>query len=294
MEDFDDLVCVVVLVYDEYQWWLWVVNVLDFDDLIGEIVVVLQVFLQIVQYYCWRFWYVLVDEYQDINYVQYVLVCELVGCDSNDGIFFGELCVVGDVDQLIYVFCGVIICNIEDFECDYFDIRIILLEQNYCLMQNILLVVNLVIVCNVGCWEKWLWIDVGVGELIVGYVVDNEYDEVWFVVEEIDVFVEGSEIIYNDVVVFYCINNLLWLLEEVLICVGILYKVVGGVCFYECKEICDIVVYLCVLDNLGDVVSLWCIFNILCCGIGDCVEVCVVVYVENIGVGFGDVFVVVV
>lgn len=287
-EDSDDLARAVASVYDEYQRRLRAANALDFDDLIGETVAVLQAFPQIAQYYRRRFRHVLVDEYQDTNHAQYVLVRELVGRDSNDGIPPGELCVVGDADQSIYAFRGATIRNIEDFERDYPDTRTILLEQNYRSTQNILSAANSVIARNAGRREKRLWTDAGAGELIVGYVADNEHDEARFVAEEIDALAEGSEITYNDVAVFYRTNNSSRSLEEVLIRAGIPYKVVGGVRFYERKEIRDIVTYLRVLDNPGDAVSLRRILNTPRRGIGDRAEACVAVYAENTGVGFGD------
>lgn len=287
-EDSDDLARAVASVYDEYQRRLRAANTLDFDDLIGETVAVLQAFPQIAQYYRRRFRHVLVDEYQDTNHAQYVLVRELVGRDSNDGIPPGELCVVGDADQSIYAFRGATIRNIEDFERDYPDTRTILLEQNYRSTQNILSAANSVIARNAGRREKRLWTDAGAGELIVGYVADNEHDEARFVAEEIDALAEGSEITYNDVAVFYRTNNSSRSLEEVLIRAGIPYKVVGGVRFYERKEIRDIVAYLRVLDNPGDAVSLRRILNTPRRGIGDRAEACVAVYAENTGVGFGD------
>lgn len=287
-EDSDDLARAVASVYDEYQRRLRAANALDFDDLIGETVAVLQAFPQIAQYYRRRFRHVLVDEYQDTNHAQYVLVRELVGRDSNDGIPSGELCVVGDADQSIYAFRGATIRNIEDFERDYPDTRTILLEQNYRSTQNILSAANAVIARNAGRREKRLWTDAGAGELIVGYVADNEHDEARFVAEEIDALAEGSEITYNDVAVFYRTNNSSRSLEEVLIRAGIPYKVVGGVRFYERKEIRDIVAYLRVLDNPGDAVSLRRILNTPRRGIGDRAEACVAVYAENTGVGFGD------
>lgn len=287
-EDSDDLARAVASVYDEYQRRLRAANALDFDDLIGETVAVLQAFPQIAQYYRRRFRHVLVDEYQDTNHAQYVLVRGLVGRDSNDGIPPGELCVVGDADQSIYAFRGATIRNIEDFERDYPDTRTILLEQNYRSTQNILSAANSVIARNAGRREKRLWTDAGAGELIVGYVADNEHDEARFVAEEIDALAEGSEITYNDVAVFYRTNNSSRSLEEVLIRAGIPYKVVGGVRFYERKEIRDIVAYLRVLDNPGDAVSLRRILNTPRRGIGDRAEACVAVYAENTGVGFGD------
>lgn len=287
-EDSDELSRTVASVYGEYQRRLRAANALDFDDLIGETVAVLQTFPEIAQYYRRRFRHVLVDEYQDTNHAQYVLVRELVGTETIDGVPPGELCVVGDADQSIYAFRGATIRNIEDFERDYPDARTILLEQNYRSTQNILSAANSVIARNSGRREKRLWTDAGAGELIVGYVADNEHDEARFVAEEIDALVERGEITYNDVAVFYRTNNSSRSLEEVFIRAGIPYKVVGGVRFYERKEIRDIVAYLRVLDNPGDAVSMRRILNTPRRGIGDRAEACVTVYAENTGASFAD------
>ncbi|MGB7144995.1 ATP-dependent helicase, partial [Mycobacterium sp.] len=239
----DELARTVAAVYSEYQHRLRVANALDFDDLIGETVAVLQAFPQIAQHYRRRFRHILVDEYQDTNHAQYVLVRELVGRDVEDGVTPGELCVVGDADQSIYAFRGATIRNIEDFERDYPTATTILLEQNYRSTQNILSAANSVIARNSGRRDKRLWTDAGEGELIVGFVADNEHDEARFVAEEIDALTAGGEITYNDVAVFYRTNNSSRSLEEVFIRAGIPYKVVGGVRFYERKEIRDVVAY---------------------------------------------------
>jgi DNA helicase-2/ATP-dependent DNA helicase PcrA len=284
----EDLVRIIAEAYAEYQRRLRAANALDFDDLIGETVAVLQAFPQIAQYYRRRFRHILVDEYQDTNHAQYVLVRELVGRDTEDGVAPAELCVVGDADQSIYAFRGATIRNIEDFERDYPNATTILLEQNYRSTQNILSAANSVISRNAGRREKRLWTDAGEGELIVGYVADNEHDEARFVAEEIDALADKGEITYNDVAVFYRTNNSSRALEEVFIRAGIPYKVVGGVRFYERREIRDIVAYLRVLDNPGDSVSMRRILNTPRRGIGDRAEACVAVYAENTGSSFND------
>ena len=290
----DELTRTVASVYGEYQRRLRTANALDFDDLIGETVGILQAFPQIAQYYRRRFRHVLVDEYQDTNHAQYVLVRELAGRGaleseaSPDDVPPAELCVVGDADQSIYAFRGATIRNIEDFERDYPDAKTILLEQNYRSTQNILSAANSVISRNSGRREKRLWTDAGAGELIVGYVADNEHDEARFVAEEIDALAERGEITYNDVAVFYRTNNSSRSLEEVFIRAGIPYKVVGGVRFYERKEIRDMIAYLRVLDNPGDAVSMRRILNTPRRGIGDRAEACVSVYAENTGSSFAD------
>ncbi len=316
-DDSDELSRTVASVYGEYQRRLRAANALDFDDLIGETVAVLRAFPQIAQHYRRRFRHVLVDEYQDTNHAQYVLVRELAGRggsarlagagpqaggaeaklgppnrpggdEVSDEVPPAELCVVGDADQSIYAFRGATIRNIEDFERDYPDATTILLEQNYRSTQNILSAANSVIARNSGRRDKRLWTAEGAGELIVGYVADNEHDEARFVAEEIDALAERGEITYNDVAVFYRTNNSSRSFEEVFIRAGIPYKVVGGVRFYERKEIRDIVAYLRVLDNPGDTVSIRRILNTPRRGIGDRAEACVAVYAENTGASFAD------
>ncbi|MGE2833770.1 DNA helicase PcrA [Mycobacterium sp. SMC-4] len=285
----DDLARIIAEVYGEYQRRLRAANALDFDDLIGETVAVLQAFPQIAQYYRRRFRHILVDEYQDTNHAQYVLVRELVGTEVVDGVPPAELCVVGDADQSIYAFRGATIRNIEDFERDFPNATTILLEQNYRSTQTILNAANAVIARNTGRREKRLWTDAGEGELIVGYVAENEHDEARFVAQEIDALADaGNGFSYNDVAVFYRTNNSSRAIEEVFIRAGIPYKVVGGVRFYERKEIRDIVAYLRVLDNPGDSVSMRRILNTPRRGIGDRAEACVAVYAENTGANFND------
>jgi DNA helicase II / ATP-dependent DNA helicase PcrA len=295
----EDLPRIVAEVYGEYQRRLRAANALDFDDLIGETVAVLQSFPQIAQYYRRRFRHILVDEYQDTNHAQYVLVRELVGhhlaegADSNNQVPPAELCVVGDADQSIYAFRGATIRNIEDFERDFPNAKTILLEQNYRSTQNILSAANGVISRNAGRRDKKLWTDAGEGELIVGYVADNEHDEARFIAEEIDTLTtKGSGIdtkfSYGDIAVFYRTNNSSRSVEDIFIRAGIPYKVVGGMRFYERKEIRDIVAYLRVLDNPGDAVSLRRILNTPRRGIGDRAEACVAVYAENTGASFSD------
>ena len=266
-EDSDELSRVVAAVYAEYQRRLRSANALDFDDLIGETVAILQAFPEIAQHYRRRFRHILVDEYQDTNHAQYMLVRELAGHggsarldggeakpgppqengpagEGNSELPPAELCVVGDADQSIYAFRGATIRNIEDFERDYPDATTILLEQNYRSTQNILSAANALIACNSGRREKRLWTDAGDGELIIGYVADNEHDEARFVAQEIDALTEAGTVNYSDVAVFYRTNNSSRSLEEVFIRSGIPYKVVGGVRFYERKEIRDIIAYL--------------------------------------------------
>ncbi|MGW6699889.1 UvrD-helicase domain-containing protein [Nocardia sp. NPDC055049] len=287
--DDTELPALVARVYAEYQRRLRTANAMDFDDLIGETVALLQNHPQVAEYYRRRFRHVLVDEYQDTNHAQYVLVRELVGHHSTaqeQAVEPSELCVVGDADQSIYAFRGATIRNIEEFERDFPDAETILLEQNYRSTQHILSAANAVIARNEGRREKKLWTDSGEGELITGYVADNEHDEASFVAKEIDRLVDTGEANYGDVAVFYRTNNNSRALEEIFIRMGLPYKVVGGVRFYERKEVRDVVAYLRVLENPEDAVSVRRILNTPRRGIGDRAEACVAVHAEQRGIGF--------
>ncbi|CRK49358.1 ATP-dependent DNA helicase UvrD1 [Rhodococcus sp. RD6.2] len=284
--DTNEVVRLVARVYGHYQARLRAANALDFDDLIGETVAVLQRHPQVAEYYRRRFRHVLVDEYQDTNHAQYVLVRTLVGEEGAGHVPPSELCVVGDADQSIYAFRGATIRNIEEFERDYPQARTILLEQNYRSTQNILTAANAVISRNTGRRDKKLWTDSGEGELIIGYVADNEHDEASFVASEIDRLVDAGDAKFGDVAVFYRTNNSSRALEEVFIRLGLPYKVVGGVRFYERKEVRDVVAYLRVLENPDDTVSLRRILNTPRRGIGDRAEACVSVHAERRGIGF--------
>ena len=284
-----DLPRIVATVYAEYQRRLRAANAFDFDDLIGETVALLQAHPQVAEYYRRRFRHVLVDEYQDTNHAQYVLVRTLVGDDDEPGdVPPSELCVVGDADQSIYAFRGATIRNIEEFERDYPQADTILLEQNYRSTQNILTAANSVIARNTGRREKRLWTDAGAGEKIVGFVADNEHDEAQFVASEIDRLVDSGDVRYSDIAVFYRTNNASRPFEDVFIRHGVPYKVVGGVRFYERKEVRDIVAYLKVLDNPDDTVGLRRILNTPRRGIGDRAEACVAVHAERYDVSFGQ------
>lgn len=288
--DETELPGLVARVYAEYQRRLRAANALDFDDLIGETVALLQNHPQVAEYYRRRFRHVLVDEYQDTNHAQYILVRELVGHHREDRAEDqappSELCVVGDADQSIYAFRGATIRNIEEFERDFPDAETILLEQNYRSTQHILSAANAVISRNENRRDKKLWTDSGEGDLITGYVADNEHDEAAFVAREIDRLVDQGEANYGDVAVFYRTNNNSRALEEIFIRMGLPYKVVGGVRFYERKEVRDIVAYLRVLENPEDAVSVRRILNTPRRGIGDRAEACVAVHADQRGIGF--------
>ncbi|MGB3440283.1 MAG: DNA helicase PcrA [Actinophytocola sp.] len=278
-------------VYVEYQRRIELANAFDFDDLIMRTVELLQAFPAVAEYYRRRFRHVLVDEYQDTNHAQYTLVRELVGTAS-DGIEPGELCVVGDADQSIYAFRGATIRNIVDFESDYPQATTIMLEQNYRSTQTILSAANAVISRNPNRRDKRLWTALGDGEQIVGYVGDNDHDEAAFVASEIDRLMDGGkeagELKYSDVAVFYRTNNQSRVFEEIFVRMGLPYRVVGGVRFYERKEVRDAMAYLRVLANPEDAVSLRRIMNVPKRGIGDRAEACVSAHADKQRIPFND------
>ena len=260
-------------VYKLYQRRLREANAMDFDDLIMTTVELLQAFPDVAEHYRRRFRHVLVDEYQDTNHAQYTLVKELT--QPAGALAGAELCVVGDADQSIYAFRGADIRNIMDFEIDYPDAHVVLLEQNYRSTQRILTAANAVISKNEGRKDKQLWTDAGDGDLIVGYVADNEHDEAAFVAGEVDALVDAGTVQPCDVAVFYRTNAQSRVFEEVFIRVGLPYKVVGGVRFYERREVRDALAYLRVLANPSDMVSLRRILNTPRRGIGDKAESCI-------------------
>lgn len=258
-------------VYSEYDQRLARANAFDFDDLIGATVALLQLFPDVKQKFRQRFKHILVDEYQDTNHAQYILIKELVGTEK-DGLPPAELCVVGDADQSIYAFRGATIRNIEEFERDYPNAKTILLEQNYRSTQNILTAANSVISQNAERREKKLWTDAGQGEPIVGYVADNEHDEASFVALEIEKLREEFEYKYGQISVFYRTNNQSRAFEEVFIRIGIPYRVVGGLKFYERKEVKDVLAYLRAVINFDDELSIRRIINVPKRGIGEKAE----------------------
>ncbi|RZQ64022.1 DNA helicase PcrA [Amycolatopsis suaedae] len=283
----NDLERRVAEVYAEYQRRLKLANAFDFDDLIMRTVELLQVFPETAEHYRRRFRHVLVDEYQDTNHAQYTLVRELVGTEvTESGVEPAELCVVGDADQSIYAFRGATIRNIEEFERDFTDARTIMLEQNYRSTQTILSAANAVISRNPNRRDKRLWTDAGDGEKIVGYVADNEHDEAAFVAGEIDALADSGAIHYSDVAVFYRTNNQSRVFEEIFIRLGLPYRVVGGVRFYERREVRDMLAYLRVLANPEDTVSLRRILNVPKRGIGDRAEAVVATHAERQRISF--------
>ncbi|GAA3762434.1 DNA helicase PcrA [Salinactinospora qingdaonensis] len=276
--------------YTLYQQRLHEAGAMDFDDLIMITVNLFQAFPDVAEHYRRRFRHVLVDEYQDTNHAQYVLVRELVGgaADPTAEVPPAELCVVGDADQSIYAFRGATIRNILEFERDYPQARTILLEQNYRSTSNILSAANSVIAKNEARRPKNLWSQQGEGPIITGYVADNEHDEAAFVVGEIDRLADEGECVPGEVAVFYRTNAQSRVFEDVFIRAGLPYKIVGGLRFYERKEIRDVLAYLRVLANPEDTVSLRRILNVPKRGIGDRAEAAIEVLAARERVSFSQ------
>ena len=291
--------------YGEYQRRLVAAGAMDFDDLIMVTVNLFQALPEVAEEYRRRFRHVLVDEYQDTNHAQYVLVRELVSggsplfssrtgrstlpptlsrlplCQPGDDPRPPELCVVGDADQSIYAFRGATIRNIEEFEQDYPDAKVILLEQNYRSTQNILAAANAVVSVNQGRKPKNLWSDQGAGPPITGYVADSEHDEAAFVAEEVDRLTDAGQATPGQVAVFYRTNAQSRVFEEVFIRVGLPYRVVGGVRFYERREVRDLLAYLRLIANPADEVSLRRVLNVPKRGIGDRAEEYVAAFAQR-------------
>jgi DNA helicase-2/ATP-dependent DNA helicase PcrA len=279
--------------YAEYQRRLVASGAMDFDDLIMVTVNLLQAFPEVAETYRRRFRHVLVDEYQDTNHAQYMLVRELVsahafqaGGDDAGPLPPAELCVVGDADQSIYAFRGATIRNIEEFTRDFADATVIMLEQNYRSTQNILAAANAVVSRNTGRVPKNLWSDAGDGPPIVGYVADSEHDEAAFVAEEVDRLTDEGEATPGQVAVFYRTNAQSRAFEEVFIRAGLPYKVVGGVRFYERREVRDLLAYLRLTANAEDEVSLRRVLNVPRRGIGERAEACVAALAQRDRISF--------
>lgn len=250
----------IAKVYREYEAQMRANNALDFDDLLVKTVQLLQTQPDVLESYQERFRYIMVDEYQDTNTVQFQLVSLLAGKYKN-------LCVVGDDDQSIYKFRGANIRNILDFEHEFPDAKVIKLEQNYRSTGNILNAANSVIANNRGRKEKSLWTENGEGELIRLRQFDTAFDEADFIGEDIKSAVrQGGS--YNDSAVLYRTNAQSRLLEEKFIAMNIPYKIVGGVNFYARREIKDLLAYLKTIDNGRDDVAVRRIINVPKRGIG--------------------------
>jgi DNA helicase-2/ATP-dependent DNA helicase PcrA len=235
-------------VYRAYQRRLQAAGALDFDDIIVRTVNLFRSQPEVLEHYQERFTHILIDEYQDTNRAQYHLVNLLASKHRN-------LCVVGDADQGVYSWRGATIQNLLEFEKDYPDAAVFVLEQNYRSTQNILSVANALIEHNLERKPKSLWTEAPGGEMVVRVRANDEHDEAWFVAEEITRLTDEGPYRYGDVAVFYRTNAQSRVLEDVLSRAGLPYRVVGGVRFYERREVKDIIAYLRLLVNPADVVS---------------------------------------
>ena len=250
----------IAKVYKEYEAQMRANNALDFDDLLVKTVQLLETQPDVRENYQERFRYIMVDEYQDTNTVQFRLVSLLAGKYRN-------LCVVGDDDQSIYKFRGANIRNILDFEKEFSDAKVIKLEQNYRSVGNVLEVANSVIRNNKGRKEKTLWTDNEKGEKIRLRQFDTAYDEAQFIAEDIkDETEQGAN--YSDHAVLYRTNAQSRLLEEKFVAMNIPYKIVGGINFYSRREIKDVLSYLKTIDNGKDDLAVRRIINVPKRGIG--------------------------
>ena len=240
--------------YRIYQNKLKENNAIDFDDIINFAIKILLDNPDLLEYYSSKFKYVLVDEYQDTNKAQFTLVTLLASK-------YGNITVVGDNDQGIYSFRGADITNILNFEKDFPGTRIIKLEQNYRCTQNILNAANEVIKNNETKYEKKLWTDNEKGNLPKVFRGDNEYDEANYIVRQINSLKTEEYYKYSDFAVLYRMNSQSRSIEDILRREDIPYKIVGGLKFYERKEIKDIIAYLRLIQNTNDNLSLTRIIN---------------------------------
>ena len=241
-------------IYELYQQRLKENNAIDFDDIINFTIKILEQNEDVLDYYTNKFQYVLVDEYQDTNKAQFTLVTLLASK-------YGNITVVGDNDQGIYSFRGADITNILNFEKDFPGTKIVKLEQNYRCTGNILKAANSVIKHNENKYEKKLWTENDEGSLPIIHRADDEYDEGRFIVEEINHLRREEYFKYSDFTVLYRMNSQSRAIEEILRREGIPYKIVGGLKFYERKEIKDIISYLRLIYNFSDNISLKRIIN---------------------------------
>ena len=249
-------------IYSRYEQKLQLNNALDFDDLLMLSIKLLQENKEVREKYQDRFDYLLVDEYQDTNHAQYLLIKFLAAKHRN-------ICVVGDADQSIYGWRGADIQNILDFEKDYPDAKVIKLEQNYRSTQIILDAANAVIENNTGRKPKNLWTENKSGADIIYFQAVDERDEARFVIEQLQNLQRTENKKLGDMAILYRTNTQSRIFEEMLIKSGISYNMVGGLKFYERKEIKDIIAYLRVIFNPADSLSLLRIINVPKRGIGD-------------------------
>ena len=244
----------IAKIYELYQKRLKENNALDFDDIINLTIKILMQEPDVLEYYSNKFKYILVDEYQDTNKAQFTLITLLAATHGN-------ITVVGDNDQGIYSFRGADISNILNFEKDFIGTKIIKLEQNYRCTKSILNVANAVIKNNPTKYKKELWTENEEGTLVTGYRADNEYDEGRYVVNQIGHLKYQEKFNYSDFTVLYRMNAQSRSIEEILNREGIPYKIIGGLKFYERKEIKDAIAYLRLIHNQNDNMSLRRIIN---------------------------------
>jgi len=269
----------VAEVYRAYERRLRAAGALDFDDLIAQTAHLFRDHPEVLEHYQERFRYVLIDEYQDTNRAQYHLVNLLAAKYRN-------ICVVGDADQGVYSWRGATIQNLLDFEHDYPDAEIFVMEQNYRSTQAILDAANALIEHNVQRKPKSLWTEGPDGELAVRYRAENEHEESLFVAEEIERLVQDEPYRYRDIAVFYRTNAQSRVLEDIFMRAGLPYRVVGGVRFYERREIKDILAYLRLLVNPQDLVSARRVINTPKRGIGDTTVGALEAFAQQEGVPF--------
>jgi ATP-dependent DNA helicase UvrD/PcrA len=272
---------IIAKVYVEYERRKRAAGALDFDDLISATVRLFRDHPEILEHYQERFRYILIDEYQDTNRAQYQLVNLLAEK-------YGNLCVVGDADQGVYSWRGATIQNLLDFERDWPKAEVFLMEQNYRSTQNILAIANALIEHNVHRKPKSLWTETPGGELAVRFRADNEHEEALFVAEEVHRLVDEEGYRYSDVAIFYRTNAQSRVLEDVFMRAGMPYKVVGGVRFYQRKEIKDVLAYLRLLLNPQDLIGARRVINTPKRGIGETTVAAVESFALTEGVPFLD------
>jgi DNA helicase-2/ATP-dependent DNA helicase PcrA len=290
-----------VEIFRQYTRSLAAANAFDFDDLIGQTVFLFRAFPKVAALYQRRFRHVLVDEYQDTNHAQYSLIRELtravapedvpvdtrMSTNGMGGIDGASLTVVGDSDQSIYAFRGADIRNITEFERDFPQSKVVLLEQNYRSTQNILTAANSVISHNFDRKDKKLWTSIGDGDKILGFTGYSGHDEAQFVADEIQkLHDEGTA--YSEIAVFYRTNAQTRALEEILIRSAVPYRIMGGTKFYERAEIKDAMAYLIAVANPQDVLALRRILNTPKRGIGPATETALANFAEAHGVSFRE------
>ena len=264
----------VAEIYSSYEKKLIIANSMDFDDLLIKTVELLQTNESILKFWSNKFQFIMVDEYQDTNFVQYKLV-ELLGSNNKN------VCVVGDSDQSIYAFRGADIRNIIEFEKDFSNATIIQLDKNYRSSKKILNLANSVISNNPRKIEKNLWTDNEDGLDISSFRFRSEKDEARWVAEEVKSLIDSSK--ENEIAIFYRTNSQSRLFEEELRMLNINYKVIGSVRFYDRKEIKDIISYLQFLVNDSDTVAFERIVNVPRRGIGESTVKKIRVYLNETG-----------